>query len=218
MRRAAGVALVLGAALLAPLAAHGQAAEADVQGRLTMKPLPPRKVANRYAGAGASTTALPDLPAVVYLRPLGRSAAPSPSPAHARMAQHDTAFVPGLLVVTTGSTVDFPNLDPFFHNVFSYSKTKRFDLGRYPRPEAKAVRFEQAGVVNVFCEIHRSMRGVILVLDHPYFAQVATDGTFRIRGVPAGRYEVVAWQADRGEKKQTVEVPVSGGLQLNLSL
>lgn len=193
-------------------------AAGTIEGRVVLKALPPKRVATRYAGSGPGAGGrVQEIPAVVYLRGDALKASAPPA-TRARMAQRDTTFVPALVVITAGSSVEFPNRDPFFHNVFSYSKTKRFDLGRYPDPEAKTVTFDRPGIVNVFCEIHRSMRGVILVLDNPYFATVAADGSFRIAGVPPGKYELVAWHPDRGERKQPVTVPAAGTVRVNASL
>ena len=102
-----------------------------------------------------------------------------------RLAQQDTTFVPAALVITVGTTVDFPNRDPFFHNVFSYSKTKRFDLGRYPRGESKEVRFDSPGIVKVYCEVHKSMRSLVAVVESPFHAVADSLGRFVIRDVPS---------------------------------
>jgi plastocyanin len=190
-----------------------RAGRATIQGRVVVKPEPPRRVASRYAGAVSPSTEQ-RLPDIVYLRGAGlpRAAVPSKAP---EMAQHDTAFSPAYLIVSTGSTVQFRNQDPFYHNVFSYSKPKRFDLGRFPRPEAKAVTFTDAGTVDVFCEIHRSMHGVIHVIDNDFHTVVATDGSFALKDVPSGRYDLVVWRSGRGEKVTPVTVPASGVVTVN---
>jgi plastocyanin len=194
-------------------AAHGAHAAATVQGTITMKPRPARRVANRYAGA-ASPSVQQDLPVVVYLRGEGLPAA-TPAARPFVMAQRDTTFAPGYLVIPRGATVAFKNLDPFYHNVFSYSRTKRFDLGRFPAPESKSVVFDKAGAVDVFCEIHRSMRGVILVTDNDYHAKVSDDGTYALHDVPQGHYQLVVWHPDRGEKVIAIDVPASGAITVN---
>jgi len=107
--------------------------------------------------------------------------------------QEGLAFGPHVLPVLKGSIVSFPNTDPVFHNVFSLSRAASFDLGRYPRGEAKSVRFDAPGVVKVFCHIHSDMSAVVLVLDNPYFAVPGAAGGFRIDGIPAGEYRAVAW-------------------------
>lgn len=113
--------------------------------------------------------------------------------AHAAMRQENERFVPHVLPVVRGTTVDFPNEDVLFHNVFSLSSAKGFDLGRYPRGSARSVRFERSGAVQVFCHIHSDMSAVVLVLDNPYFASPDADGRFTIPGLPPGDYTVVAW-------------------------
>ena len=144
---------------------------------------------------------------MVYLRGAPRAAVAPGAPEI--ISQQDTAFVPALLTVSPGATVDFANEDPFFHNVFSYSQAKRFDLGRFPAGESKSVTFEETGIVKVYCEVHDFMRAVVLVLDTPYHSPVSEDGSFTIRGVPPGTYEMVAWHADFDE--QIIPVTITGG-------
>jgi len=134
------------------------------------------------------------------------------------MMQSDTAFVPAAVVVTVGNTVSFPNGDPFFHNVFSYSRARRFDLGRYPAGESKDVVFDEPGIIQVFCEVHDFMRGTIVVTENPYYAIVEDDGTFSIVGVPPGDYTLVAWQADHDEVERSVTVTEGGNAHLEVEL
>jgi hypothetical protein len=122
------------------------------------------------------------------------------------MAQRDTAFRPGVLVIGVGATVEFPNQDPFFHNVFSYSAPKRFDLGRYPRGESRSVTFDEPGMVKVYCEVHDFMRSVIVVTEHTLHAVAGPDGSFSITGVPAGRHTLLLWHPEHGSREVTVEV------------
>jgi plastocyanin len=201
----------------APLRAQTPArtARATIQGKVSIRPEPARRIANRYAGAASPTTEQ-QLPVIVYLRGAGLPAATVPT-RPPEMAQHDTAFSPAYLVVGAGTTVQFRNQDPFYHNVFSYSKAKRFDLGRFPRPEAKSVTFNSTGTIDVFCEIHRSMHGVVLVTDNDYHTVVAADGSFALRDVPAGQYELVVWRSGHGEKTTRVTVPASGIVTVNPS-
>ena len=114
-------------------------------------------------------------------------------PGHHVMRQERSSFVPHVLPVAVGDTVEFPNTDPVFHNVFSLSRAAAFDLGRYPRGDSRSVRFDEPGIVKVFCHIHSDMSGVVMVLPHPFFAVPDADGRYRIEGVPAGRYTVVGW-------------------------
>jgi plastocyanin len=110
-----------------------------------------------------------------------------------RIEQRNESFVPHVLPVTKGSPVEFENDDPIYHNVFSLSKAASFDLGRYPRGASRSVRFDESGMVKVFCHIHPDMSAVILVLDNPYYAIPQVDGTFEIRDIPPGTYAVTAW-------------------------
>lgn len=123
---------------------------------------------------------------VVSLTPVDKAAAP-PAPRRFRMLQKDKMFQPHVLPVSTGSTVDFPNADPIFHNAFSSYNGQVFDVGLYPPGSNRSVRFTRPGVVRVFCNIHPSMSSVILVLDTPYFATTAADGSFHI-DAPPGEY------------------------------
>src|SRR5215831_12404040 len=111
----------------------------------------------------------------------------------AEIRQRGKHFDPDLLPITAGQTVSFPNGDPFFHNVFSVSPTRKFDLGQYPRGETKTKQFPQVGVVEIYCNIHPDMAATILVLPNRRFARAASDGTFKIAGVPPGRWTVYAY-------------------------
>jgi hypothetical protein len=122
------------------------------------------------------------------------------------MEQRDRMFVPSVLAVPVGATVEFPNGDPFFHNVFSYSKTRRFDLGRYPQGESASVVFDRAGVVPVFCEIHYTMRAYIHVLDTPYYAVTDDQRAFAIADVRPGSYVLHVWQENLQEIREPVVV------------
>jgi plastocyanin len=108
------------------------------------------------------------------------------------MAQEGTAFVPNILIVPVGGVVSFPNHDPLFHNVFSYSSTRTFDLGRYPRGQSRTVTFDRPGIVRVFCEIHASMYAAIVVAGSPWYRLLSTDEQFEFDGIPAGRYKILA--------------------------
>ncbi len=131
---------------------------------------------------------------VIYLQSTGPAAGQTSSPTKPhRMEQSHESFVPHVLPILRGSTVEFPNTDPIYHNVFSLSKAASFDLGRYPSGTSRFVRFEDPGMVKVFCHIHADMSAVILVLDGPFFTTPDPGGSFEIRGVPPGTYTVNAW-------------------------
>ena len=150
--------------------------------------------------------------AVVYLERAPIGAFEQGQLARTRMDQRSETFVPRLLAVAAGTVVDFPNSDSTYHNVFSISKTKRFDLGRYARGHSKSVRFETPGIVRVFCDIHSHMSAFVLVFGHPYFATTETDGRYRIEGVPPGTYTVVAWHEGQVRDTRSVVIPPQGGI------
>ena len=135
-----------------------------------------------------------------------------------RMDQRNETFVPHLLAVTTGTIVDFPNGDPFYHNVFSLSKAARFDLGRYPSGKLKSVQFTRPGIVRVFCEIHSHMNAYILVFSHPFFAVTDDVGRFRIENIPPGTYNVIAWNEGTGSEPKPVTVPDGGTSEADFTL
>ncbi len=120
--------------------------------------------------------------------------------------QVNETFVPHVLPIQTGSTVHFPNGDPFFHNVFSLSGAKSFDLGRYPKNQVRSVKFSRSGVVKLFCHIHSHMNAVILVFDHPYFSAADAKGAFAMTQLPPGQYTVVAWHERLKLQKKMVRV------------
>lgn len=120
--------------------------------------------------------------------------------------QVNETFVPPVLAIQTGDTVRFPNDDPFFHNVFSLSGARSFDLGRYPKNQVRSVKFDRPGVIKVFCHIHSHMNAVIRVFDHPYFSKAGSDGTFSIPQVPEGTYTVVAWHERLKLQRQVIRV------------
>jgi plastocyanin len=132
--------------------------------------------------------------------------------------QVDETFVPHVLPVLVGTTVEFPNFDPFFHNVFSLSGAKSFDLGRYPQGQRRSIRFDRAGIVKVFCHIHSHMSAVILVFDHPYFCTPDRHGRFSLSPIPSGSYTLVVWHERLKPKRQPISVTAGGALTLDLAL
>lgn len=129
---------------------------------------------------------------VVWLTPLSGDP-PAVEPKRATLAQHNKQFEPHLLVIPVGSTVDFPNKDPFFHNVFSLYKGKRFDLGLYEAGKSRAVRFDKPGVSFIFCNIHPEMSAVVVALPTPYYGISDADGDITIPDVPPGNYRMQTW-------------------------
>lgn len=122
------------------------------------------------------------------------------------LRQRGQQFQPRLLVVPVDSRVEFPNDDPIYHNVFSYSKSKRFDLGRYGKGKSKSVYFDKTGVIRVFCDVHSDMSATIVVVDSDFISLLDGSGRFELDGVPSGKYELVHWQAVGGERRWQVEV------------
>jgi len=133
-----------------------------------------------------------------------------PAPARTTVMMKGKAFLPRVAVVSVGSTVEFPNQDPIFHNVFSVSGQNRFDLDLYKRPKSGSWTFQAPGVVRVYCNIHPQMSAVVVVVDNPFFSKVQPDGTFTIENVPAGRHRVKAWHERAGEASVEVAVPDKG--------
>jgi len=136
--------------------------------------------------------------AVVYLTPLGGPSGPpparnEPSSRHFRLVQKNKQFTPHILVVPVGAVVEFPNYDPFFHNVFSLFEGKRFDLGLYEAGATRAITFNKPGVSYIFCNIHPEMSAVVIVTEYPYHAISNTAGEVTISAVPAGRYQLIIW-------------------------
>lgn len=149
-------------------------------------------------------------PAVVYLDTAPRGAFELDESARATMNQRDQTFVPHVLAIAVGTTVDFPNRDITFHNVFSLSKTKAFDLGRYSRGKSKSVRFDRPGVVQVFCDIHSHMSAYILVFAHRFFAVTDVSGHYTITGIAPGSYTLAVWYEGEVRERRTVVVPDDG--------
>jgi plastocyanin len=200
-RRLAGLNTVLA---LLPISVLAQA---TVEGRVELpKSHSAPVMAKRYeivTHSGVLSTQPPL--AVVYL--VGSFPKPSSPPAK-QVTQKDLAFVPSLLPVQVGTKVEFPNLDDTYHSIFSYSPAKRFDLGRY-RPEERPIPsqvFDTPGLVTLRCDIHDHMRGLILVLDTPYFVVTGADGRFRLSRLPAGHYTLKAWIDSKTTRERSVQL------------
>lgn len=133
------------------------------------------------------------------------------SPVDATMEQKERRFIPELLVIPAGSTVSFPNLDPIFHNVFSLSRTKSFDLGNYPRNHTRTVTFNKPGIEFVNCHLHPNMSAAIVVTPNAWCTTADRTGRFRLHGVPAGTYTIVAWHKAAGAFRQPVMVAPQQG-------
>jgi plastocyanin len=206
-------ALVAAAGVAAALAGSVPAAQVTAQqpsairGRVEIGiPITTRRPTSAYA----RTVSVPALaPAselrhvVVYLKD-ARSRPTTPMKVDIR--QRNETFVPRVVAVTVGSQVDFPNDDPIYHNVFSLSRPRNFNLGRYPQGHTRHVTFDRPGIVKVFCDIHSHMSATVMVFNHPWFTVPSEDGRFELPAVPPGEREVTAWHERLGDTTQRVLV------------
>ena len=214
------------AALLATLlaaAAGGQTPDTGtIVGRVTLtsKVRGTAMPSTAYPGRTVSQHEPPSIPeirnVVVYLKDVVYHGTLPLKKAELRQV-HET-FVPHVVAITRGSSVDFPNDDSIFHNVFSLSGAATFNLGRYPKGQSRPWKFTKAGIVKVFCDIHSHMSATILVLDHPYFTVPELDGTFELANVPSGQYTIVGWHERVGERIETVRVERGKSVTVALSL
>jgi plastocyanin len=191
-------------------------ASAAVEGRVELPKSHSAPVqAKRYevVTKGGVLSTQPPL-AVVYLE---GSFPQSTSLPTKQVRQKDLTFVPSLLPVRVGTTVEFPNLDDTYHNIFSYSPAKRFDLGRYRQDERPipAQVFDKPGLVILRCDIHEHMRGLILVLNTPHFVMTDTAGHFRLDGLPAGHYTLKAWIDSRTTREKQVDLKTGQTLHVD---
>lgn len=155
--------------------------------------------------------------AVVYLIGVPDSSNTSSRPPVV-MDQHHEQFIPHVLPIRVGATVRFLNSEEVYHNVFSLSRAKSFNLGRYPKGQYREVIFNKPGVVSIYCDIHTHMNAFILVLPTRHFAATDAEGHFHLDGIPAGTYELRAWHARLPEKSQKVVVSETGVAEVNFVL
>ena len=196
------VATVLPGLLLSEARAQTATARTSVSGRLTVLDRGNRSATD----VGQS---------VIWLE----AAAPGKTtPSRSETFTEGKQFLPRVSVVPVGSTMAFPNHDPFNHNVFSLSPEARFDLGLYGRNESKTAQFLRAGIVRVYCNVHPQMSAIVVVRDNPYYAQPGADGSFTINDVPPGSYVLHAWHERGGETTRPVTVPATGLRNTTLQL
>ena len=223
MNPLAGAALIAVLCLMAPTAhagiIHGMLRVPSAMS-VSTRPM------NAYPGQAGSMAGMPATlrgvvtDAIVYVDhvpALAESALKESSAAKPRLAQKDQAFVPRVLAVAVGTQVGFPNQDPIYHNVFSLSPVRRFNLGKYPRGSSRDVLFNKPGLVNVYCDIHSDMEAFVLVLPHHGFVQPLLSGEYQLPDLPAGRYVLRVWHPDLGDLSTTVDVPTKGDVTANLS-
>lgn len=159
---------------------------------------------------------------VVWLTPVQARETTRPAPV-ARLVQKDKRFSPHVIVVRAGSEIEFPNQDPFFHDVFSIYRGKPFDLGLYESGAVRKVRFSQPGVSYIFCSIHPEMSAAIVAVPTPYFAVTAADGNFQIGHIPPGRYKIEFWyelasEAELATLAHNVEIGGDGAAPIAVTL
>ena len=190
-----------------------------IRGRLDIRKIarPAERRPDVATPGAAGPRDLPDLRrGVVYLETAPRSAFDERDPGRAVMDQRNERFVPHVLAVMVGTIVDFPNSDRIYHNVFSLSRAKRFDLGRYAAGKSKGVRMDRPGVVRVFCDIHSHMNAFVLVFNHPFFDVTDVEGRFELPSLPSGTYTVVGWYEGEARVTRSVMVPPSGWAEVDL--
>lgn len=142
---------------------------------------------------------LPDV--VVWLEGDERS-----KPMRKTLTQKNKIFEPHVMVVTKGSTIDFPNEDYIFHNVFAEYNATKFDLGMYPHGQTRSHRFDAVGTVSILCNMHAEMSAFVVIVDTPYFTKTDSKGRFRIPGVPSGHYSARAWHESRREATKPIDI------------
>jgi plastocyanin len=226
MRMPGSHALVLLA--LTVIATSGLAGQGDarrvngtIRGRIEVRPSPPDLA--RRPNVGDLSMPRPHDPtdrrrSVVYLETGPTAAFDHREGPHAKLDQRNEAFVPHVLAIVVGTIVDFPNNDETYHNVFSLSPTKPFDLGRYATGRSKSLRFDRPGIVRVFCDIHSHMSAFILVFAHRHFAVTDDEGRYRLDNVPPGTYTVVAWNESTPSDSRRIVVPEGGDVESNFVL
>jgi len=202
LRRAA----LLGAALAAVLSMRAKAqAPAAVSGQVTILERP-----------GETTEDLGNV--VVFLEPIGAAARHKPAtPSNSVINLQSRQFRPRVTVVMEGSTVAFPNLDPFSHNVFSKTNGG-FDTGVYGRGKTRDNVFQTAGVYSLYCNVHPRMAAYVVALQTPFFVQAGLDGRFTLENVPPGRYRLHAWHDRTSEVTRELVVPASGAASVRVEL
>jgi plastocyanin len=197
------VAMAVPVTCAAVFCATGLAAQNTVAGRITFLEKPGEKTSD-YANT------------IISLEPKAGTAAFAES--RTNMAMNGRAFTPHVRVVTVGSTVDYPNQDPFSHNVFSNTPGAMFDLGAYDSGTRKSNQFRKAGAYPIYCNIHAKMAAYVVVVKTPWYAQAAADGRWRVANVPPGKYVLTAWHERAAPVVSEIDVPAAGLAMLETTL
>lgn len=150
---------------------------------------------------------------VIYLE--GPDLSPG-KPLSLQMKQHNRQFEPDILMAPIGSSISFPNEDPIFHNVFSLSKAKEFDLGYYPSGQSRTLRFDKPGIAQVYCHLHPDMSAAIVIVPSAWYGQPGANGKLVFSGVPAGDYKIVAWHKSAGFLVKRIVLPETGSIDIEL--
>ena len=191
------------AAAMAAAVPGSASAQGTVAGRISIQEKPGEKTAD-YANT------------VIYLEPKG--AAARTAEAKAQMTINGRNFAPRVRVVTVGSTVEFPNQDPFTHNVFSTTPGALFDLGSYGSGTSKSTQFKKAGAFPIYCNVHAKMTGYVVVVGTPWHTLAAADGRWELAKVPAGKYTLTAWHERATPVTADIDVPAAGLATLETKL
>ena len=202
-----------------PASAGDIAGHALITKRLTKKALP--SVAYNLRGTAPPAVPVDSDPVNEFDRVvvmLSGGSKTAPAPVTAVIGQRNSRFDPEIVVVPVGSTVQFPNYDAIFHNVFSLSHAQSFDLGYYPQGQSRTLKFNRPGVVQVYCHIHSHMYAAIVVTDSPWYGKPSADGSFSFTNVPAGHYRAEAWHKVAGMFKADVDVPQSGAATVTIRI
>jgi len=191
-----------------------------VEGIVDLGDSPKNRRRQRHYAAAEMDAMMPPAPriGIVYLTGDPLSGLPPKKQPLAEMRQEGLQFFPDVLPIMAGSEVSFPNLDETYHNVFSYSPAREFDLGRYKRGEkSPIIQFPHPGLVQIFCEVHEHMRANILVLETPLFTSTNPDGKFIIHDVPAGKYTLHVWQSPKNNMTFEIEIPEGENHHIDLT-
>jgi plastocyanin len=217
-------ALCLGALSLAPAAILGASGSRAAVGRIsgvvqvvarTNAPLRPGAYPSRRVTKPAAT--ISEIANVIVFV-ADAPADPSLTGGRSSIGQRDESFSPRVIAIARNSVVEFPNFDPFFHDVFSLSRAATFDLGRYPQGQARERRFTKPGIVKVFCNIHSDMSATLMVFEHKLFAMLQPDGAFTINDVPAGTWKLNAWHERIGVVTKSVQVTAGETARVEFTL